>query len=209
MRRTSTFRLVILIVALPILVTVLWASSASAYPTYSCDGTNDDPALCFDGADGTNPDSGNCANCHGGFRQSGYVSNTADDPAAWNNNLMSGHANTFGLSCSDCHYGIATSRTPTYLYSSATGVTCATCHGREEDITANDGAFGGPEPGRGDGLRAHHELAVGPGTCNSCHTGINLPTRTTTTPRTSWASTSRRRHSLLRASTPVTRMAAI
>ncbi|MDH3673518.1 MAG: Ig-like domain-containing protein, partial [Gammaproteobacteria bacterium] len=160
-----------------VLLAALWAPTASAFPTYSCDGTGEDGSqqiLCFDGADGTNPDSGNCANCHGGFREGGYVSNTADDPAAWGIELMNGHVNAYGLACRDCHTGTGNPRTPTFLDAADGGITCSNCHGRDEDITPNDGAFGGPGPGRSDGLRAHHASA-GITSCADCHTADTTP----------------------------------
>jgi PKD repeat protein len=154
----------------------IWASPASAFPTYSCDGTGDDPTLCFDGADGTTPDSGNCANCHGGFREPSYISITADDSVPWGVDLMTGHLRTYGVACNECH--INSARTPVYLNPEVSGVDqiglgCVGCHGRFEDITPNDGVFGGTGPNWGDGLRAHHASA-GFTLCAICHTADSV-----------------------------------
>jgi hypothetical protein len=117
----------------------------------------------------TDGETGNCASCHGDFNGENYVSNS--DGTAWNDHLMDGHKSFIDDSgndqCNVCHSG--NNR----------------CHGREEDITANDGVFGGTQPGRGDGLRLHHMLADGylnwpggiPGslTCAQCHSADTAP----------------------------------
>jgi cytochrome c553 len=143
------------------------ASEAGAYPTWSVNPVNN---------------TGYCADCHGNFNGGIYTSRTADDPVSWGENLMNGHDVRYGLGCDDCHDEIF--RAPVALNSSISGVTCATCHGREEDITPNDGASGGPGPGRGDGLRAYHELKVGTGTCAGCHTADTTPVAEDVAPAT-------------------------
>ena len=116
--------------------------NSNAFETYSTDGST-----------------GNCANCHGDFRGDNYTSNS--DGTAWNDHLMGGHESFIGDNgndqCDVCHSG--NNRSPTYLALSDLAAKpngCVGCHGREQDITANDGIFGGPNPGRGDGLRANH-----------------------------------------------------
>ncbi len=151
---------------------IMWSSTATAYPTWSCNGTEEGDGLCFNG-DPTIENSGNCATCHGDYRsQRTYSSRTADDPAEWDKGLMRGHVRAFDLECRYCHH--QGTKTPVYLNRGLfedddDGVGCVGCHGREADITPSDGAFGGPGPNLGDGLRAHHDLVLGFLFCGSCH----------------------------------------
>ena len=121
----SLFYLSLATVAVPVLLWALWTSPVSAFPTYSCDGTNDDPNLCSAGTDDVKPDNGNCANCHGDFRIKDYVSLTADDVVEWTGfDLMNGHVAAYGRDCTDCHFGFGINkRTPVYLFSSGSGIT--------------------------------------------------------------------------------------
>ena len=155
--KTSIKLLVVRCVA--VLFTVLWAPSASA-----------------------NPDWSGCSGCHGGaFNGSNYTSN--HDGTPWNMDLMDGHEQIIESlvgelpgndECTVCHISIGDnastyeSGNPDYPYS------CAGCHGREGDNTANDGAFGGSNPGRSDGLRNHHR-ANGITSCDGCHTADQTP----------------------------------
>ncbi len=144
-----------------LLAALLWAPPASAFMTYSTDGST-----------------GNCANCHGDFNSGFYVSNTADDPAAWGTNLMTGHQDAYGVPCSECHSPGGFS--PVYLNPEVSvgdfdGLGCVGCHGRFEDATPPDGPVQNPESENwGDGLRAHHEVAVGTGTCTGCHSADSV-----------------------------------
>jgi PKD repeat protein len=103
-----------------------------------------------------------CGNCHGGFNGGNYTSLSPDDPASWGMNLMNGHISRFNLSCSDCHS--AGSFSPVILNSSSSGITCSSCHGREEDNGGN-GTLG-PLPSAG--LRQRH-FNAGVTTCGTCH----------------------------------------
>jgi cytochrome c553 len=131
------------------------APEASAFQTYSVDGTT-----------------GNCANCHGDFNSGNYMSNTADDPVTWGTDLMSGHLSTYGLACSECHSPSGFSA-GVYLNplsdpaGDPVGLGCVGCHGRIEDATAND-SIGTAPNNWGDGLRAHHASA-GVTVCAGCH----------------------------------------
>ena len=138
-----------------VLLTVLWASPASAFQTYSIDGST-----------------GNCASCHGDFRAASYQSRTAADSVNWGMDLESGHGAAYNIGCAECHS--PSGRSPVYLNplsdpaGDADGLGCVGCHGRIEDITPNDGVSGGPGPNWGDGLRANHASA-GVTTCAGCH----------------------------------------
>ena len=144
-------------VILIMLFTLTWPSVLFAYPTWSAN---------------PNTNTGNCADCHGDFEEGNYVSFASDDAADWGMTLMNGHVSRYGLACTDCHDTLASA--PVALNSSLSGITCVSCHGREEDITANDGAFGSSTPGRGDGLRARHARA-GITICSACHTADTVP----------------------------------
>jgi PKD repeat protein/cytochrome c553 len=138
-------------------ITICWAATSQAYPTYS---------------QNSDTNTGYCADCHGDFNGSNYSSLTTDDPANWGMNLMKGHVTRYEMQCTDCHDNVA--KAPVATNSSISGVTCATCHGRDEDNTPNDGTFGGSAAGRGDGLRARHEQA-GITVCSNCHTADTTP----------------------------------
>lgn len=140
-----------------LLINALGSLPAHAYPTWSSNSSTN---------------TGNCADCHGDFDGSNYSSFTSDDAANWGMNLMNGHVSRYGLGCTDCHDSVASA--PVSLNSSLSGISCTSCHGREQDITPNDGAFGGSTPGRGDGLRARHARA-GVLVCSGCHTADSIP----------------------------------
>ncbi len=139
-----------------VLLAALWAPPASAWQTYSADPVSN---------------TGNCANCHGDFNGGNYTS--LKDGTPWPANLMNGHNRFidggFAVQCQTCHISPGDAPVNTNMSGGPTRVQgCVGCHGRDEDITPNDGAFGGPTPGRGDGLRAHHASA-GVTTCAGCH----------------------------------------
>ncbi|MDH3546101.1 MAG: hypothetical protein OEN22_03330, partial [Gammaproteobacteria bacterium] len=123
-----------------LLLTALWALPASAYPTFD----------------------GGCAaaGCHDVvFNQDDYTSN--HDGTPWNTDLMTGHLSFIpdlqgNDECLVCHTQIGDNPSTFSSGSSDYPFSCAGCHGREGDNTANDGAFGGTNPGRSDGLRNHH-----------------------------------------------------
>jgi hypothetical protein len=83
-------------------------------------------------------DAGNCADCHGGFRDGGYVSLADGEP--WNNSLHDVHESLMlGGDCNTCH--TSPGRFPVFLGSSNGGnglpaFSCAGCHGRLEDANA-------------------------------------------------------------------------
>ncbi len=155
--KNSSRSLVLSLIVVPLMA--LWALSASASPDWS-----------------------GCSGCHGGaFNQGSYVSN--HDGTPWNTDLMTGHLEIIeslvgefpqNTECSVCHIQQGDnaltyqSGNPDYPYG------CAGCHGREGDNTENDGAFGGPIPGRSDGLRNHHR-ANGITTCDNCHEDDQTP----------------------------------
>jgi hypothetical protein len=108
--------------------------------------------------------SGNCADCHGSFRASGYTSRR--DGSSWSTSLHTGHeTNMLSGDCNTCHSG--SSKFPVLLATSTGGtglpaVSCLGCHGRPET--------GVTPPGKvtGTGLRQHH-YKVGITECLSCH----------------------------------------
>jgi predicted CXXCH cytochrome family protein len=121
-----------------------------------------------------------CESCHGGFRDSNYVS--AQDQTNWGTDLMSGHEPWVGNDCDACHNSDGYSTVQ--LNASASNTfpkSCVGCHGREQDVTGSctglaDGSDGvEAECGSGAGLRQMHESQVGAGTCTSCHTSDGVP----------------------------------
>ena len=122
------------------------------------------------------PDYDGCKDCHGDFEDNNYVSKS--DGSQWNESLMDGHETFVGDNCSACHGN--QSMGLVYLNSSVDGMlskSCVGCHGRQEDV--NGSCVGGNgiqvECGGGAGLRMMHEMNVGAGTCNSCHSGDPVP----------------------------------
>ncbi len=132
--------------ALPALLAVLATGQVFAWDTYS-----------------TNRSSGNCADCHGGFRSGSYQS--LADGQNWPDSLHNVHRNTMlGGDCAVCHQG---SKFPVHLGSSdgGNGLSpdgCAGCHGRAEDGT------GAGTLDYGAGLRQHH-FNAGKTICLDCH----------------------------------------
>jgi hypothetical protein len=132
---------------------LLAGSPVGAFDRYSIDGV-----------------SGNCADCHGDFRDAAYVS--AHDGKAWNTSLHDGHRTTMlNGDCDVCH---GANRFPVLLNSSKGGtgfaaISCDGCHGRAE--TAAAGAV------KGSGLRQHH-YRNGVTLCGNsgCHTDANPAT---------------------------------
>ena len=123
-----------------------------------------------------------CSECHGGFRDSPYISM---DGTNWGDDLMDAHVNFVGGTCDACHK--SGSKGEVFLNLSNDSLlskSCVGCHGRDEDVTGNCvGGDGSPtECGSGAGLRQHHELEVGPGTCTFCHDGDSPPVGEQTLP---------------------------
>ncbi len=122
------------------------------------------------------PDYNGCQSCHGSFDGNNYTSKT--DGAAWNKNLMEGHETFVGGKCNACHKdGSKSSVYLNYSIDSTLSKSCVGCHGREQDVNGSCVNAGGMqvECGAGAGLRKMHELNVGAGTCNSCHSGDPIP----------------------------------
>ena len=145
----SRYRQVSFISSMSALLFVLFSSIVFAYPDY----------------DG-------CKDCHGDFEEDNYVS--LNDGANWNQSLMDAHETFVGDTCDACHK--ADGRGEVYLNFSRDGTlskSCVGCHGRQEDV--NGSCVGGSgtqvECGAGTGLRMVHDLQIGSGTCNSCHSG--------------------------------------
>ena len=148
---SSVKRLLTLITSMNAVLLVLFSTTAFASPDYE-----------------------GCAECHGGFRDSPYISLT--DGTNWGTDLMSAHETFFGeRRCEACHK--SGSKGEVYLnfsIDSSLSKGCVGCHGRDEDVTAHctglAGGFGGIEAqcGSGDGLRKIHAAVAG-ANCTSCH----------------------------------------
>ncbi len=125
---------------------VLICGAAMAYQDYSISRT-----------------AGNCAECHGGFRASPYVS--LKDGVSWGDDLHDVHRRQMVDSdCDTCHDAV---RFPEPIATSNGGtgwdpIGCLGCHGRAEDGT------GVGTEGYGAGLRQHHYRA-GETICLNCH----------------------------------------
>lgn len=122
------------------------------------------------------PDYSGCKSCHGGFDGSNYTSKT--DGTRWSKNLMDGHETFVGGECDACHK--SGGKGTVYLNSSidsSLSKSCVGCHGRQQDVNGSCVNGGGVqvECGAGTGLRRMHELNVGAGTCQSCHSGDPVP----------------------------------
>ena len=152
-------------------VTMLGTPDAFAYGTWST-GVNDQ---------------GNCASCHGAFREGPYTS--LGEGTTWSGSLHDVHLGNTDVtsspgSCDSCHGGAGTSGRETDLMRSAdardgvNAISCMGCHGRFED--ANNLGFAGN--GWGAGLRQQHDNSshplAGPGTCGTCHGDNNSATFT-------------------------------
>jgi mono/diheme cytochrome c family protein len=117
-----------------------------------------------------------CQGCHGSFTGSNYVSKT--DGAPWGENLMEGHETFVGGECDACHKeGDKDKVFLNFSIDSTLSKSCVGCHGRQEDVNGSCvGGDGTPvECGAGTGLRRAHEINVGAGTCQSCHSGDPAP----------------------------------
>jgi hypothetical protein len=157
-RRSSEITQLSLAFLSTLFFTLVFASSAAAYPTYD-----------------------DCATCHGSFPGgSNYTSLV--DATEWGKGLMDGHLDFLGGRCSACHgpvgqSGVFLNQSDGVNYSQG----CVGCHGRHEDVTNSctglNGTLGGVEVncGSGAGLRAVHESKVGAGTCTDCHTNDGAP----------------------------------
>lgn len=102
-----------------------------------------------------------CAQCHGDFRATNYIS--LSDGQNWGNLHNLHRFDMLDGDCSTCH--TSPNRTPVFLSSSDGGtgldpISCVGCHGRNEDM--------GPDSNRGAGLRQHH-WNTGTTLCASCH----------------------------------------
>ncbi|MDX2427904.1 MAG: cytochrome c3 family protein, partial [Xanthomonadales bacterium] len=106
-------------------------------------------------------DYSDCQGCHGGFRSSPYIS--LSDGVSWGDDLHDVHRRTMlNSDCDVCHNN---DFSPVFMDSSNGGdglrpISCAGCHGRQEDIGNNSGS--------GAGLRQHHTNA-GELDCMDCH----------------------------------------
>ena len=129
-------------------------------------------------------DVGQCAACHGKFREGNYFSEA--EGLSWGDTLHAVHLDNTDVEsnpnggCDNCHDGVGTVGRTVNLSSSANAkdgvnaIACMGCHGRLED--ANNLGFLG-ENGWGAGLRQHHEnsthVDAGAGTCSGCHPDAN------------------------------------
>jgi hypothetical protein len=132
--------------------------------------------LIFSSAAFAYPDYDGCKGCHGGFYGSNYTSKTDGTP--WSKNLMEGHETFVGGSCNSCHKdGSKGSVYLNFSIDSTLSKSCVGCHGRQQDVNGSCVNAGGMpvECGAGAGLRLAHELNVGSGTCNGCHSGDPAP----------------------------------
>ena len=133
---------ILAIVVFAVTMMVMGIPEANAFSTWST-GVNDQ---------------GNCAACHGAFREGPYVS--PGEGITWSDDLHKVHLNNTDVtsspgSCGSCHDGAGTSGNEVDLQSSAdardgvNAISCMGCHGRLEDGMGNIV----------DGLRAHHMQA--------------------------------------------------
>jgi len=114
-----------------------------------------------------------CNDCHGDFRDNGYVSNADGTP--WNDDLMGGHQD-FMSGCDVCHSGSGFSPVRISISDDTDKPQgCVGCHGRVGDETGVC-TFGaadvdGEHCGSGMGLRKLHEASpsVPANTCYVCH----------------------------------------
>ena len=121
-----------------------------------------------------------CADCHGGFEASPYIS--LQDGTNWGIDLMQGHWPFVERTCNACHK--TGGRSEVFLNQSSDDNLfkgCVGCHGRDEDVSGNctglSDSQGGvdEECGSGAGLREYHESRIGAGTCSECHQGDSIP----------------------------------
>ena len=128
------------------------------------------------------PDYDGCKDCHGDFEENNYVSKS--DGANWGMSLMDGHETFVGGECDACHKGGFGEVYLNFSIDASLSKSCVGCHGRQDDV--NGSCVGGSgtqvECGSGAGLRQMHELNVGSGTCNSCHSGDPSPVGEQTNP---------------------------
>jgi hypothetical protein len=122
------------------------------------------------------PDYDGCKDCHGDFEENNYVSKS--DGSQWGESLMDGHETFVGNKCDACHKdGSKGSVYLNFSIDSTLSKSCVGCHGRQQDV--NGSCVGGNgmqvECGGGAGLRRMHEMNIGSGTCNSCHSGDPVP----------------------------------
>lgn len=132
--------------------------------------------ILFSGIALAYPDYDGCKSCHGDFEDDNYISK--QDGSRWNESLMDGHETFVGDECDACHKdGSMGSVFLNVSVDSTLSKSCIGCHGRQEDV--NGSCVGGSgsqvECGGGAGLRMVHELNVGSGTCNGCHSGDPTP----------------------------------
>jgi len=135
-----------LIISMLAVLSVIFSSAASAFPTYE-----------------------DCKDCHGSFLSKPYTS--LSDGTNWDDSLHNIHRNDMlSGDCDACHS--SDGKTPVFLDSAIGGdglapIGCVGCHGREEDM-GNDSE----STGRGAGLRQHHTSA-GESNCLDCHSDAN------------------------------------
>ena len=117
---------------LSLLFASFWVSSAHAYLTWDRGESN----------------LGNCAECHGAFMFSPYTSLSDSDGVAWNADLKSGHMDTIGATCTDCHE-LTVENAPEFITEATVmtthsahlavnaGAECTDCHETSNNPTLN------------------------------------------------------------------------
>jgi hypothetical protein len=139
----------LLTTCLALLLICAFSPSAVAYPQYSI-----------------SPGVGNCAACHGDFRDNNYIS--LSDGMNWGNLHNMHREDVLSGDCNVCH--MSGDHFPVFTYQSAGGagmeaISCTGCHGREEDNHPGNPQF---PHGYDAGLRQHH-FTAGVTICATCH----------------------------------------
>ncbi len=156
--RNQTGRVAIAVLVAAAAALVLATGGVFAYDTYTRNGDTNTY----------------CAECHGDFRASGYVSKVDGQP--WNDDLHDTHRNAMlGGDCDACHF--SNRRVPTYIGKSNGGDGlgawgCVGCHGRSQD------GSGSGTNGWGAGLRQVH-FRGGETVCLNCHSDSDPASKTT------------------------------
>ena len=166
-------RIVLQLGVVGLVASVMWAPSARGYEQYK------------NPSNGT----GNCSPCHGSFTNNTSPKGTNFGSAS-DKHQMHRSSSFMGTTCNLCHSSSdgctsGCDRSPFIGSSAGTGsnpgLGCMGCHGRDEDAGNDTGS-----PGRGAGLRQHHDRN-GVSGCRVCHSDANpasyTPVAESTNPR--------------------------